>query len=367
MVQTILLASTSELKLECLKKYLKEHDNENENIIDTMNCDSLGLPSQPMNCAQNCAKARLDYVKHNSSKKYDFYIAIENGIEEENDEFYEACHVLIEHHNILSHGCITRYRIDFVSEDKDKYKLGHAMQKMLRSDKIVYDKNISGFKKTLGEFLKDNDSTVDPKNWLKSCTHVDRCNQISDSIMCAFLRNNMYQLFAKEILNKYQVYLNFPKAGVEFYDIFPVFKDSNTFNLLIKLLAKKYQYNNIDYVIGGESRGFCIGVALAYKIGAGFIPIRKKGKLPGNVITASYEKEYGKDEFEIQTDVNENSQVILIDDLIATGGSLRAMIDLTLSLKLKIYDCLVLKEVVELRTDAQKIVNYPYTVLFQEN
>ncbi len=115
---------------------------------------------------------------------------------------------------------------------------------------------------------------------------------------------------------------NYPKEGIMFRDITTLLKDPTGFKLTIDQLANKYRGQKIDVIAGIEARGFILGAALAYNLGLGFIPIRKKGKLPGKTVSQSYELEYGTDTIEIHDDALEKgARVLLIDDLIATGGT----------------------------------------------
>jgi len=122
---------------------------------------------------------------------------------------------------------------------------------------------------------------------------------------------------------------DFPKKGIIFKDITPVLKNGELFREIIDYFANKY--NDIDFICGIESRGFIFGSALAYALQKGFVPIRKKGKLPYTTISEKYSLEYGFDEIEIHIDAFEgvkNPKVLLIDDLIATGGTAEAAVKL---------------------------------------
>jgi adenine phosphoribosyltransferase len=122
---------------------------------------------------------------------------------------------------------------------------------------------------------------------------------------------------------------DFPQEGVVFRDITTLLKDKDAFRHIIKKTAARYLDHDIDYVIGIEARGFIFGAALAVELGAGFIPIRKKGKLPGEIISKDYGKEYGKDVIEIHRDAfNSGDKILLVDDLLATGGTARAAVDM---------------------------------------
>ena len=127
---------------------------------------------------------------------------------------------------------------------------------------------------------------------------------------------------------------DFPKEGIIFKDITTLLKDKDAFKKSIDLLAKKFKKENIDLVVGVEARGFIFGAALAYKLNAGFVPIRKKGKLPSKTKSVTYELEYGTDVLEIHEDaINDKSRVLIIDDLLATGGTIQAAIELVKSQK----------------------------------
>lgn len=118
---------------------------------------------------------------------------------------------------------------------------------------------------------------------------------------------------------------NFPKEGVNFLDISPLLKES--LSLVITELGKGINWSNIDYVVGIESRGFILGSAMAIKYNKGFIPIRKKGKLPPPVLSEEYDLEYGKDKIEMAPN-SLKKNVVLVDDVLATGGTLKAAIKL---------------------------------------
>jgi adenine phosphoribosyltransferase len=117
---------------------------------------------------------------------------------------------------------------------------------------------------------------------------------------------------------------DYPKKGIMFRDITTLIKDPVGFRLVIDTLTQRYIHAdfNFDTIVGIESRGFIIGSALAYTLGKGFVPIRKKGKLPAEVVFQEYSLEYGTDRIEIHKDaLKENERVLLIDDLLATGGT----------------------------------------------
>jgi adenine phosphoribosyltransferase len=138
---------------------------------------------------------------------------------------------------------------------------------------------------------------------------------------------------------------NFPKEGIIFKDITTLLKNPAAFKKSIDLLAKQFKKQNIEYVVGVEARGFIFGAALAYKLGVGFVPVRKKGKLPHKTRSISYELEYGTDTLEIHEDaIPEQSRVLIVDDLLATGGTIKAVADLVKAQKATIVGIAFLVE-----------------------
>ena len=122
---------------------------------------------------------------------------------------------------------------------------------------------------------------------------------------------------------------DFPKPGINFYDITTLLKDPAGFEEAIDSLTELCRGMDVDTVIGVESRGFIFGAPLAYQLGVGFIPVRKPKKLPSDIVSVSYELEYGTDSLEMHKDaVGEGHNVLIVDDLLATGGTARAVVDL---------------------------------------
>jgi adenine phosphoribosyltransferase len=129
------------------------------------------------------------------------------------------------------------------------------------------------------------------------------------------------------IKSKIRTIPNYPKKGIMFRDITTLIKDPVGFRLVIDSLTQRYINGDYDFnvIVGIESRGFIIGGALSYTLGRGFVPVRKKGKLPGEVESQEYELEYGTDRIEIHKDaIKKGDRVLLIDDLLATGGTAMA-------------------------------------------
>jgi adenine phosphoribosyltransferase len=142
------------------------------------------------------------------------------------------------------------------------------------------------------------------------------------------------------IKSKIRTVPHYPKQGIQFRDITTLLKDPVGFRATIDELAERYKNVKIDKIAGIEARGFIFGAALAYALGKGFIPIRKKGKLPAATIGHDYELEYGTDRIEIHTDaIQKGDGVLLVDDLIATGGTAEAACKLIDKMGGKIVEC----------------------------
>jgi len=122
---------------------------------------------------------------------------------------------------------------------------------------------------------------------------------------------------------------DFPKAGILFYDITTLLRDAAGFRTAIDSLIAPFKNSNVELVVGMESRGFIFGSVVADRLGAGFVPVRKTGKLPSKTRRATYALEYGTDALEIHDDaVQEGQRVLIVDDLLATGGTAKATLEL---------------------------------------
>jgi adenine phosphoribosyltransferase len=122
---------------------------------------------------------------------------------------------------------------------------------------------------------------------------------------------------------------DFPKKGILFYDVTTLLGDKEGFRIAIDAMAVAHGSRPVDLVVGIESRGFILGAAVADRIGAGFVPVRKLGKLPSKTVKASYDLEYGSDSLEMHSDaIAPGQRVLIVDDLLATGGTAKATVDL---------------------------------------
>jgi len=138
---------------------------------------------------------------------------------------------------------------------------------------------------------------------------------------------------------------DFPKKGIQFKDITTLLSDAVSFREAIDLMSHRYLAEKIDAVVGIEARGFVMGAALAYKLGTGVILVRKKGKLPHKTVSVSYELEYGTDTLEVHEDaIRPGMKILLADDLLATGGTMSAVLKMLESLGAEIVECCFLCE-----------------------
>jgi adenine phosphoribosyltransferase len=138
---------------------------------------------------------------------------------------------------------------------------------------------------------------------------------------------------------------DFPKPGINFYDITTLLKDPSGLKQTIDALADLYGNGPVDTVIGVESRGFIFATPLAYRLEAGFVPVRKPKKLPAEKVSVSYDLEYGQDTLEMHKDaVGQGHRVLIVDDLLATGGTAKAVVDLVEGLGGEVVGLLFLVE-----------------------
>lgn len=138
---------------------------------------------------------------------------------------------------------------------------------------------------------------------------------------------------------------DFPKPGISFKDFTPLLADPAGLALAVELMANPFRGRGVELVVGAESRGFIFGIAIAQALSAGFVPIRKPGKLPRKVIGVDYALEYGSDRLEMHADaVRPGQSVLIVDDLMATGGTMIAACQLATRLQARIMGCTVLIE-----------------------
>lgn len=174
----------------------------------------------------------------------------------------------------------------------------------------------------------------------------------------SFIKSTQFMSLVK---SKIRTVKDWPKKGVMFRDITSLLLDPEGFALTIAMFVQRYQDKGISKIAGIEARGFITGAAVAFQLGVGFIPIRKKGKLPGETISAQYELEYGVDSIEIHKDsIQKGEKILLMDDLIATGGTIGAGIELIRTLGGDVYEGAVVINLPDLK--GAKIIKEKYGV-----
>lgn len=167
----------------------------------------------------------------------------------------------------------------------------------------------------------------------------------------------------EDVKSKIRAVPDFPKPGIIFRDITTAFKDAKTLQTMIDYFCEQFKDTKIDYVAGIESRGFILGMPIAYKLNAGFVPIRKPNKLPAATYSQEYELEYGTDKIEVHRDAFEQgSNVLIVDDLLATGGTAEAACKLVKKTGANLVGIAFLIELTDLNgreklTDAPQIIS----------
>lgn len=160
---------------------------------------------------------------------------------------------------------------------------------------------------------------------------------------------------------------DFPKKGILFRDITTLLKDKEKFHQAVDAIADRYLDKKIDAVVSIEARGFIFGAAVAYKLGAALIPVRKKGKLPSETYEVTYDLEYGQDTLAVHKDaIAPGDRILIVDDLLATGGTTGATIDLVKKLKGEIVEIAFLIELIELK-GREKLKGYPIFSLIMDS
>lgn len=168
-----------------------------------------------------------------------------------------------------------------------------------------------------------------------------------------------------DLREKIRSVMNFPIEGIDFKDITTVLKDKEAFKQLILQLAELVKSEQVDLVVGMEARGFLLGAPIAYELGAGFIPVRKPGKLPAETISHEYALEYGTDKLEMHKDaIFKGHKVLIVDDLLATGGTAAATVKLIEELGGEIVGAIFFIELLDLN-GREKLEGYNVQSLIQ--
>jgi adenine phosphoribosyltransferase len=366
-LRRLVLGTTSALKVSVAKKFVDKY-YANYYQLMPVNCDILNLPAQPIGQSTHlCGYARLEFIR----QKYpdSDYLTIESGanLGDGAGPGFDFCTSFFEKDGLLAiadhpniHPSI-RPRIDreFINQ--------------LVKLPLIRKGKIEGYERTLGQIMKDADPSIDDKNWMKTQL-IDRADQIEATLDAVYRNQVRSQKNKAEIISTYQIYKDYPQKGVDFQDVFSVFRNGLVNLKMMDLLITRFRYSQIDYVIGLEARGFCLGYTLAYELtkltghAVGFLPVRKDdSKLPGEVIKTSYRKEYGVDICKMPIVKEKGKRVIIIDDLVAVGGTLGAGLQLALMQGFEVVDCCAIRQVNALEDNAKKQIGRPYTILLRDS
>ena len=316
-IMNLLLTSKSKLKLSALKKVLGSDTNSIRTIATNT------LVEQPIGVEDtiSASKYRISRVidmleKESKDPELDFIVSLENGVIINDDglrDFVAACVYSIKLKRTFSYCKLKGHSTVWVPRNN---VLGPLMDKV--TNDVIF-----------GKLVSQEYPTIQHNNWMKTICKVDRVDQLANAI--EGLAKTM------RLINDFKCYHDFPRKGIEFRDIIGVLSNKvhkqTVINMMVDAASELFKGEPIDYIVGLDARGFILGGMLTSVIhNAGFVPIRKAGKLPGKCYRVSYEKEYGTDEFELQTDAffpkKEKLNVLIIDDIIATGGTIKAAIAL---------------------------------------
>lgn len=355
----ILVTSTSAIKAKAVQKFFADRSGSPVDMT-LIDCTGCGLPAQPVaikECDGFCfAKGRFNYARgldedFEDFDAYDFVVSIENVLWGTND----ICYTLIYSKGLIGFG--------------QSFAI-HCPADMSNQSLIGCDR-LQGYATTAGELLHCQDASIDPKNWMLSVATIDRCDQIIDGLAMADKDLTANIAIKDKLIATFKLYTDYPKPGVIFEDIFAVLADAESQNALIDLIVAQYRYDRLTKIVGLESRGLMLALAVAYALKVASWPVRKVDKLPGErgdgpgqIASVAYGTEYSKDVVEMRKFIcPEDERVLVLDDVVATGGSADAALQLLKGCV--IADCLVLRQVLNLRAKCRAKLGRSYTVLLQ--
>lgn len=318
----VAVATESPVKLLAVQEGFRQSFPNNSIELFTFKSPSL-VPEQPIGetAGLKGARNRLQAVSEELLSSMDYLVSIESYV-----EYSEPLETWVDIGLVLVKSCaepdLELIQLSAPTPFPQKYvKLAKNMSS---SDRITQD----GYPVTVGEAIEASIDfgKVDPKDWHREAQFgsVSRSYLLEEAVFKALHGKEFFSL--RSHIGKHP---DFPKPGILFQDFFPLMGDADAFAACMELLTKRYACKEVQAVVGLESRGFILGAALASRLGVGFVPVRKPGKLPGPVHSVSYEKEYGEDILCIsQAALEKDQRVLVIDDLIATGGSAKAAVEL---------------------------------------
>lgn len=314
----VIITSTSPQKNAAVMEVFERVFSQDTVELISYKSDS-GVPSQPVGCevALKGAMNRIDSLPRELLFASQYVVSIENFIEPFSDSWRDVGLVVLKDLSKSLEETVVLTRSVLIPS-----RYVNLAKEM--SDSVVDE----GFSVTVGKAIQKSlvANSIDSQDWHreKEFGGMSRKDLLEEALFKALYKDEIF--FLK---NRIRTYENFPKPGILFEDFFPILSDKEAFQQCVDLLYEWYKDKNIEVIVGLESRGFILGSALAYKLGVGFVPVRKPGKLPGLNHSVSYKKEYGVDTLVIaQSALELNQRVLIVDDLIATGGSAKAAIEL---------------------------------------
>lgn len=350
----IVVTSQNQVKLCAVKRVFNELYPDCTNVVSGVKCnvDTMNQPLGINNTFKDGMK-RIEYLVNSNPNNTDpnvFIVSIESGL------------VNIESlYNYVAHDVATVT----VRYNNKIYRGYHTIEVPLPAKYHGYDfmwKLTLDYCKdspTLGEILNKLDPKIPAGSWMDVYGSVTRDEQIGHALTDCLTPLVSLQ----KIKDRIAYYPNFPKPGVLFQDIFPVVREE--LGSLSTVIKETCQNRDFEYVAGLESRGFIVGMIVAHICNKKFIPIRKANKLPGDKYTVHYGTEYSKDVFQLAHNVlPKDSRVMLADDLLATGGSLKGAVDLVKMAGGVVDSCFILTHVPDLLEKAkEKLQGYEIITL----
>ncbi len=320
---------------KALEKYLKSSEVE----IKSYTPNNINLPPQPVDSGDICCHKRISCSLVDYLRECDFIVSIENGLVVDKDNVKDVCYVVIQNKCGVRIECqSTGITVPLKYYQQVKHNIYNEL----------------GLKYTVGEMIHQEFPEIPANNWMadKQFGGIDRKDQIAEplaellpKIKCFLIQNSILH------------FDDYPKPGVMFQDLSNILANSGRLQLLLDMMSDKVEshFDKIDVIVGLDSRGFIYGSMLAMELDCGFVMARKKGKLPRhNTLSVEYGTEYSKDAIEIMSDmIKPNQKVLVVDDLVATGGSLEAAVKLVEKAGGKVVGCFTVCKVDNLFEKAQ--------------
>lgn len=285
--------------------------------IELQGQNVTGTPPQPVgyNAGLKYATKRIAALTEEQVDWCDYIISLESFIEVPEAKCidpYDAVAVVIA---TRERKVVTRSR--FQQPSKYNQQVPHGFFE--RAVELGWAET-DALKCTVGELVHEKFPEFPANNWIRMFG-----TERKDQIRHAVKKTLRHWQDKQELVRGFCRYPDFPRPGVLFQDMNPLLANPELFSKLVNLFIYDIQPEKVDLILGLESRGFILGAAVALKLGKGFVPARKPGKLPGKTVAASYQKEYGTDTLEVQLDLlPTGSRVLVIDDILATGGTAAA-------------------------------------------